>query len=314
MENNGWHVVFGASGGLGNAVARELAAQGKRVRAVNRGGDADVPGGVEKRKGDALQLESVRACCKGATVVYHCVNPPYTEWPRLFPPMMSNLIEAASEIEARLIFADNLYMYGPVSGALTENLRYAATGHKGRTRARVADQLMEAHHSGKIKAAIGRASDFYGPRVTNAMMAERVFEPALTGGTAMIIGDPDQLHTYSYIEDVARGLIALGEREQALGEIWHVPNAETVTTRQFLAMVYEEAGQRLKFRTARRWLITLLGLFSPLMRELKETLYQFEQPFVVDHSKYERAFGAEVTPLRTGIRKTLDWFRGRLEQ
>jgi nucleoside-diphosphate-sugar epimerase len=136
-----------------------------------------------------------------------------------------------------------------------------------------------------------------------------VFGSALGGKAAQVLGNPDALHTYTFVEDFARALITLGEREEALGEIWHVPNAETLTTRRFIEMVYEEAGRSPKLRAAPGLAIRLLAPFNANMRETKEILYEFEEPFIVDHSKFERAFGADATPHREAIRRTLDWYR-----
>ena len=303
------HVVFGANGALGGAVVRELVARGKRVRAVNRSGNAQVPEGVEVVAGDATKPESTRRVCEGAAVVYHCAGAPYHDWPARFPPLMDGLIEGAAAAGARLIFGDNLYLYGSVDGLLTEDLPDNATGPKGRTRAQVARTLLDAHHEGRVRAAIGRASDFYGPGVRLSTMGERVFRPALTGEAASVLGNLDAPHTYTFIDDFARALITLGARDEALGQAWHVPNAETLTTRQFLEHVFEAVGHPPNIRAAPGWLESILGLFNPVIRELKETRYQRDQPFVVDHSKFDRAFGSHPTPLPEAIRQTLDWYR-----
>jgi len=175
-------------------------------------------------------------------VVYNCTNAPYTEWVEKFPPMMAGIIEGVGAVGAKLVFGDNLYMYGPVSEPMREDMPYKATGRKGRTRAQMAEALMAAHRSGKVRATIGRASNFYGPGVTDSVMGEGVFAAALNGKPAQILGDPDALHTYTFIDDFAKGLITLGAREEALGETWHIPSAETLTARQFVEAVFAEVG------------------------------------------------------------------------
>ncbi len=304
------HVVFGA-GPLGLAVMRELRSRGKRVRLVNRSGKvaAAKDALVEVIKGDAADTSSARQICNGGAVVYNCMNPPYTEWPQKFPLMLNGIIEGAAAAGARLVSAENLYMYGPVHGALTEELPYAATGPKGRTRAQMATTLLDAHRSGKVRATIGRASDFYGPFVLESAVGERVFGSALAGKAADVMGNPDAPHTYTFIEDFARGLVTLSERDEALGKAWHIPSAKTLTTRQFVELVYREAGTTPKLRVASRFLIAAMGLFNPTVRELNEMFYEFDAPFVVDHSRYERAFGSQTTPHEEAIRKTLAWYR-----
>ena len=130
-----------------------------------------------------------------------------------------------------------MYMYGEVTVPMTEDLPYSAKTRKGSIRARIAEDLMEANKSGKVRAAIGRASDYYGPRGLNSLMGGTVFYPALGGAKVTVIGDLDMLHTYSFIPDFAKGLVTLGEREEALGKVWHIPSAETMTTRQFITLV-----------------------------------------------------------------------------
>ena len=301
-------VVIGA-GPLGLAVMRELLSKGKSVRVVNKSGKANVPANVEVKAGDIGDFEFARAACKSAGTIYLCANPPYNEWVDKFQPIMDGAIEAAAATKAKLIYADNLYAYGPFTGALTEDFPYAATGRKGKARAQLAVMLMAAHKDGKVRAAIGHASDFYGPGVTESSVGERVFGFALAGKAASVLGNVDVPHTYTFIDDFAKGLVTLGQNDKALDQAWHIPSAETLTTREFITIVFEEVGKPVKIQVAPGWLISMLGIFDPMMRELPEVLYQSEQPFVVDHSKYERAFGASTTPHRDAIRKTLDWYR-----
>lgn len=306
------HVVLGASGGLGNAVVRELVRQGKQVRAANRSGQIDVPAGLAVVQMDASDLGSTKQACDGADVVYHCVNAPYTKWPELFPPITRNIIEAAAAANVRLIFGDNLYMYGPVDGMIHEDLPYRPTGRKGSTRIQMANDVMAAHAAGKVQVSIGRASDFYGPQVVGAAMGERVFKPALTGGTATLIGNIDAKHTYSFVDDFARGLILLAEHDEALGEVWHIPAAETLTTRQFVERIFNIAGREPKIKVAPKFLVSLMGVFNPMMRELKEMMYEWENDYIVDHSKFQQQFDFTPTPHDEAIRITLDWFKSRL--
>lgn len=293
------------------AVLRELQRRGRTPRLVSRTGRAPVPTGVDVVAADMADLRSAVEACRGASVVYLCAAPAYGDWPEAWPPLMHGAIEGAIAAGARLVFGDNLYMYGSVDGPLHERLPNAARGPKGLTRAIVASTLIEAHRSGKLQAAIARASDFYGPGVTSSALGEQVFGRALRGRPANLLGNPDVPHTVTYIDDFARALITLGEREEALGEVWHVPNAETVTLRRFVDMIFEETGYPPRMRVAPRWLVSALGLFDRRMRELKEMLYTFEQPLVVDHSRYAQTFGDDATPLREGIRRTVEWYRQR---
>jgi nucleoside-diphosphate-sugar epimerase len=311
---NDLHVVFG-TGAIGMALIEELAANGKRVRAVNRAGAADVPDGVEVVGGDATSEPFTKAASADAGIVYFCLNPPYTKWPELFPPMQAAVLEGAASAGAKLVALENLYMYGPTGGApLTEDLPYDATGRKGSTRARMAQDLLVAHEAGTVRVAIGRASDYFGPRGVLSTMGERVFYPALAGKRAQVIGDPDQPHTYSYIPDIAKGLAILGERDEADGKAWHLPNEPALTTRQFIEQVYAAAGTEAGIQAMPRLMVNLVGPFNGNVRELKEMLYEFEEPFVVDHSRFETAFGGYATPLADAIDATVAWYRAHPKQ
>ena len=168
---------------------------------------------------------------------------------------------------------------------------------------------MEAHASGKVRVAIGRASDFFGPRVLASAAGEQVFGRAVQGKGAQVAGDPDQPHTYTYAPDIGKGLVVLGEREEALGRAWHLPSPETVTTRRFVEMIFEEVGKPARIQAAPKILLRALGLFNPPLRETIEMLYEFEEPFVVDDSHFTRTFGVHATPLEEAIRETVRWYR-----
>lgn len=304
------NVVFG-SGPLGLAVVDTLVTAGHSVRLVSRSGRATVPPTVEVVAADAVDPLRTTEVCRGAAVVYHCANPPYARWPQEFPALQRGILAGATSAGAKLVFGDNLYMYGPVGGPMTEDLPSRALGPNGRTRADMAAMLMDAHARGEVRVAIGRASDFYGPRVVLSSVGERVFGAALSGKAAQVLGNPDVPRTLTYIQDFARALVTLGQRDEALGHVWHVPSAEPLTTRQFVNLVFETAGSTPRLSAAPRALVSVMALFSPIMRALKEQLYQFERPFVMDSSRFTRVFGATVTPHRDGVRETLAWYRSR---
>jgi nucleoside-diphosphate-sugar epimerase len=138
---------------------------------------------------------------------------------------------------------------------------------------------------------------------------EQVFGRAGKGKSAQVAGDPDQPHTYTYVPDIGRGLVILGEREKALGQVWHLPSPETLATRQFVEMIFEEVGKPARIQAAPKILLRAMGLFNPGMREMIEMLYEFEEPFVVDHSKFEEAFGEQATPLKEAVGDTFRWYR-----
>jgi nucleoside-diphosphate-sugar epimerase len=302
------NVIFG-TGPLGLAVARHLVAAGKQVRLVNRSGNAFPPPGADVVGVDATDLAASRKACEGANVVYHCATGPYGRWAQFLPPLMNGIIESASAAGAKLVYGDNLYAYGLVDGPITEDLPYRPIGPNTRARADVATTLMRAHAAGKVRATIGRASDFYGPYARQSTAGDGFFARPLSGKGAQVLGDVDSPHTYTFIDDFAAGLVTLAEHDEALGEVWHLPSAETVTTRRFVEMVFAKLQRPAMLQPAPKLAITLLALFVPAMAAVKETNYQREHPWVVDHSKFSRAFGGAPTPHEQAISLTLDWFR-----
>lgn len=303
------HVIFG-TGPLGKAVMRELLRRGKRVRMLNSSGTATVPSTVEVRKCDAYSSEAVRGQTTGATVMYQCAAPPYHQWPEKFPAMQAAILEGVSRAGARLIVAENLYMYGQVTGKIHEGLPYRAHTRKGKVRASMAEAILEAHAGGQVQAAIGRGSDFFGPEVFTSTLGERVFYPALQGKTAQFVGSLDVSHTYTFIDDFGSALVLLGERDEGLGQVWHVPNDRPdVTQRMIGQMIFEEIGMPPKMSGMGKMMMRIGGLFVAGARETVEMMYEFEEPFVVDSGKFEKAFGVKAAPIQEALRRTVEWFR-----
>ncbi|GAP11607.1 NADH(P)-binding protein [Bellilinea caldifistulae] len=307
------HVVFG-SGPLGLSVVDELMVQGQRVRLVNRSGKADVPAEVEIVPADVYDLQQALQACEGAAFVYQCAQPPYHQWVEKFPSLQQNILEACAVVGARLIIGENLYMYGEVDGTIHEGLPYAATTRKGQLRARMAEAALNAHQKGRLPAVIGRGSDFFGPRVLGSTLGERVFVPALRGKTASFTGNLNLPHSYTYIKDFGKALVRLATEDQAYGQVWHVPTAPAATQRQIGEMIFEILGQPPKMSGMGRWMMAIGGLFIPEARETVEMMYEFEKPFVMDSSKFTRAFGQTATPLRDALAETIDWYRAYLNQ
>ncbi len=305
------HVVFGA-GPLGRSVVEELVRRGVRVRVVSRSGKmAEAPAGVELAAGDLYNASVVRELTQGAAAAYQCAQPAYHEWPQKFPPLQAAIIEGLAGTGTKLVIGENTYMYGDTDGRpLTEGLPYAATTRKGKVRAAMSEAALAAHRAGKVRVALGRGSDFFGPWALDSGFGSRVFYPALAGKAASFGGKLDLPHTATYIGDFGRALVILGERDEALGQAWHVPNDRPeITQRQFAELVYRETGHPVKAGGMGRLMLALGGLFIPAARESVEMLYEFEKPFVVNSSKFERAFGVVATPIAEAVKATVAWYR-----
>ncbi len=301
-------MVFGA-GQVGRALTARLAGLGLAVRAVSRHRPPALPGGVEWWAADATDPDATADAARGASVVYQCLNASYTQWPEQFPSLQRGVLSAAERNDALLVSLENVYGYGPTAGGrMTEDLPLAATTVKGRTRAAMTQELLAAAHDGRVRIAIGRASDFFGPGVTESTLGERVFANAVAGKRADFIGNPDLPHTYSYVPDIAAGLATLGTDERAVDGVWHLPGPETVTTRQLLELVAGEVGHPVGVRSVPKLAVRALGLINPMMRELGEMSYEFDEPFVLDTTKYQSTFAAGGTPLETAISETVGWY------
>lgn len=306
--NSDLHVIFG-TGAIGLATFDALRRRGRTVRLVNRSGKARVPEDVEVVGGDATDPAFAARAARGATVIYQTMNPPYQEWSAQFPALQSGVLAAAEASGARLVSMENVYMYGRPDGrVLTEDRENNAHTKKGQLRARMAEELLAAHRAGKVEIAIGRASDYFGPRGgAQSNLGDRVFPAALGGKTSTVLGDRRQPHTYTYIPDIGQGLAVLGEHPDAPGEVWHLPNdPETRSTQELVDAIYRQAGQQhTKLRSVPPLLLRAMALTNPVVRELLEMQYQFEEPFIVDSSKITKRLGVTATPLDQALSETL---------
>ncbi|MCW2741967.1 MAG: hypothetical protein JWR45_2389 [Blastococcus sp.] len=306
------HVIFG-SGAIGLATLDALRRRGETARLVNRSGSARVPDDVEVVGGDARDPAFTTEVARGAGVVFQTLNPPYPEWTAQFPLLQAGVLAAAEATGARLVSMENVYMYGRPAGLpLTEERAYEAHTTKGRLRGRMSRELLAAHDAGRVEVAIGRASDYFGPRGgAQSNLGNRLFPAALAGKTASVLGDPDQPHTYTFIPDIGEGLAVLGDHPDAPGQVWHLPNdPETRTTRQLVDLVYRQAGRpRGRVRAVPPLLLRAMGLVNPTVRELVEMQYQFEEPFIVDSSKITNKLGVEATPAEQALEDTMRDYR-----
>jgi nucleoside-diphosphate-sugar epimerase len=303
------HVIFGA-GQVGTPLAIKLREQGERVRVVRRSRGEIAPG-AELVPGDALDPGLCARACEGARVVYHCMNPAYDSalWAEVVPRAMDNLIAAAGGAGARLVVLDNLYMLGRTGGRpINEDTPMNPCSRKGEIRARAAARLLEAHAEGAVRAVAGRASDYYGPRGTLTYLGDFFWKPVLAGKKARSPVDPDAVHTYHYIPDVAAGLARLGSApDDALGRAWMLPCQRAGSMRELIDRFARVLGRRIPVGRVPKPALKAVGLFVPLIREMNEMLYQWEEPFVVDDRRFRERFAAQPVPADAAARETVAW-------
>jgi nucleoside-diphosphate-sugar epimerase len=304
------NVVLGAGGAIGGAVVRELAARELRVRAVGRRPLTDLPNRVEALSADLTTEAGARAAVHRAAVVYHCAAPRYTRWAEEFPALNDSIAAATAAAGAKLVFADNLYMYGPVEGPISASGSRSPTSRKGAVRKQLADSLLARHAAGSLRVAIGRASDYYGPGGHNSIAGDVLFDAALAGKSYRYPATLDVPHTFHYLPDIAHGLVALGIDENADGRAWILPAAQPLTGRELAELVYTAAAaKRVRVAALPRPLARLVGLAIPEVREMLDIWSQFSRPFTVDTQDFERELGPlPPTPHETAIAATVAWF------
>jgi len=303
--------ILGAGGVIGNEFVKLLAARKQEFRLVGRN-PRNVAGATETVSADLTDQEQTIRAVAGSKIVHLLVGLKYDHklWAEAWPRIMNNTIEACKRARARLVFFDNVYMYGRVSGPMTEESPFNPRSKKGEVRAKIATSLIEEWSSGKITAMIARAADFYGPQTQNAVPNLLVFEPLSKNQKASWLVNDSVPHSYTYTVDAAQSLLTLAESESAWNQTWHVPTTPNpLTGKQFVAMAAKEFGVAAKHRVLNRTMIRLPGLFDKNIAESYEMLYQSDAPYLFDSSKFAKAFGFSGTPYADGIRATAASFK-----
>jgi nucleoside-diphosphate-sugar epimerase len=315
------HVIAGA-GQIGPMIAQRLLGLGYRVRMIRRGAFSEVPAGVETVSASLGDPGAAAEAMRGASVVYHCANPRYHRWAEELVPLARGITEGAARNGARLVALDNLYMYRvPADGRIPETTDIGPVSRKGALRAEAAAVMLDAHARGDLAVTIGRASDFFGPRCTNSIFGDRFWTKLFAGRPVEILGDPAQLHTYSYGPDVADALVTLGRSDPALsanagvyGRVWHLPALPAESTLTWITRFAYAVGVEARFTRLSPLLLRVAGVFLPEAGELPEMIYQWRAPFILDDAQFRARFNAAPTPLATAANATLAWARSHYQR
>jgi nucleoside-diphosphate-sugar epimerase len=305
---NDLHVVTGA-GPVGWAVAEQLAGQGKHVKVLTRSGSGPVHPLVERLTADVQDAAQVRAAFAGAAAVFHCIHgSSYTAaaWQAELPGAEQTVLAAAGEAGAVVVFPESLYSYSEPDRRMTEaGPRTAQGGKRG-----VRTELLRARDASPTNTVSVVAGDFFGPHVRNSHGGERMVTPVLAGKKLWVIGSADQPHSFTYVPDLAAAMIRSAQPPELWNKVWHAPTGPAVTQRQ-LATAFAEAGGAAPPRIAAipGWALRAMGVFSKDLRELAETLYQFQKPFVMDSAASQDALGLRPTPLAEAAAATVAWWR-----
>ncbi|MDX2287087.1 MAG: NAD-dependent epimerase/dehydratase family protein [Bacteroidia bacterium] len=304
--------ILGANGVISKNLAQALAGHTSQIRLVSRSPRA-VNRGDELFAADLTDAAQTSAAVAGSEIAYLTVGLPYKTavWQAQWPVVMRNVIDACKQHQVKLVFFDNVYLYGPVSGPMTEETPIRPSSRKGAVRAQIAQMLLDEMRQGNIQALIARAADFYGPDTPLSFVTSTVFVPFSQGKGAMWFVNDQVRHSFTYTPDAGKATALLGNTPSAYGQSWHLPGAPgPLTGREFIAQAAEAFGVPARHQTLAKWMIRMAGLFDPIVRESVEMLYQSEAEYLFDSSKFGRAFpDFQVTSYAAGIRTTAEWYR-----
>jgi nucleoside-diphosphate-sugar epimerase len=303
--------ILGAGGVISNEVVKLLAAAKQPFRLVARK-PVSAAGATETVSADLADQEQTVRAVAGSSIVYLLAGLKYDHklWAEMWPRIMGNVIEACKRAGAKLIFFDNVYMYGRVRGAMTEQTPFNPCSKKGEVRAKIATSLVDAWKAGALTAMIARAADFYGPAAPNGLPNVLVFEPFSKNQKASWVANDCVAHSYTYTADAARSVVMLAESESAWNQTWHVATTPNPPTgKEFVGTAAKEFGVAPRYRVLSRPMVRVMGWFNPLVGEVYEMLYQNDAAYLFDSTKFARAFGFSGTPYAEGIRATAASFQ-----
>ncbi len=301
------NTILGANGAIATQLSKILPEYNKPIRQVSRN-PKKVNASDELVSADLLNYEQTEKAVAGSEVVYLLAGLKYDikVWQRDWPVLMRNVIDACKKHNTKLVFFDNVYAYGLVKGTMTENTPFNPTSKKGEVRAKIATMLLEEIKAANLEGMIVRGADFYGPNVLLSLTHSMVTEKMKAKKTAQWIGNPKAIHTFTYTPDAGKSLALLGNSAAAFNQTWHaLTGKEKITGEEYIRIACALAGQPYKIQVLPKFGVKVLGLFIPVLREFVEMMYQFENDYIFDSTKIEKAFNAEATSYKTGIAETL---------
>ncbi|MVM30166.1 NAD-dependent epimerase/dehydratase family protein [Spirosoma sp. HMF4905] len=284
----------------------------EEILLVNRKGKlaTSIPKNVRVIAADVTNKNELEAIAQKSEVIFSCTDVTYQLWDEFYPAVATALAYALSKTKARLVFADNLYSYGNVSGAeMTENMPHKATTKKGKIRASVINTLVNSGQEFTNRVAFVKAADFVGPRIYKGLFGTDFLDKLHTGKTIILFGNAALPHNFTYINDFATAMINVGNSTDAFGQIWHVPNASALTLTNWVHLFEAEAKTKAKVLVLPKFVVWIAGLFNSLIKEFYELSYQFEYPYLVNHDKYIARFGNQSTDSLHIVRETVQWYK-----
>jgi nucleoside-diphosphate-sugar epimerase len=298
------HTILGAGGPVANALSRELINNNETIRLVSRRPVKTTGDNVTWKKADLLNYDEMLEAAHGSKVIYLCAGLVYDKdiWREQWPIIIQNVINVAKETKARLIFFDNVYMYGLVNGLMTEQTPYRPNSAKGEIRAGIASKIMEEVKAGNIRAIIARAPDFYGTDSQNSFFDMMVLDKYSKKQTAQWIGNPKVKHNFIYVPDAGKAMYLLGQSPESDNQIWHLPTAPVKTGKEFIELAANIYGVKPKFMAINKFMLWLVGLFQKVVAGTVEMYYQYNHDYNFNSDKFEKAFNFKPTSYEDGIK------------
>ena len=301
--------ILGSGGAIGVELAKALKTYTNKIRLVSRN-PKKVNESDELMPADLLNTDDVRKAVEGSEIVYVTVGFPYSAkvWKEVWPKFMNDVIAACKEFNAKLVFFDNIYMYDPkYLDRMTEETPIKPPSKKGLVRAEVAQMIMDEVKAGKLTALIARSADFYGPGIKNSsMLNETIIKPLTLGGKSNLLGSVNSKHSYTFTPDAGKATALLGNTADAYNQVWHLPTAaEPFTGAQWTWLISSELGIKPNYQLVNRYMVWILGYFTPIMKEILEMMYQYKKDYIFDSSKFEKRFNFKPTPYHVGLKETL---------
>ena len=298
------HTILGAGGPVANALTRELIQHNETIRLVSRRPVETKGDNITWKKADLLNYDEVLEAARGSKVIYMCAGLVYDAeiWRQQWPIITDNLIKVTKETGARLIFFDNIYMYGLVKGPMTEDTPYNPCSEKGKVRVAVAKQIMDEVKAGNINATIARAPDFYGTDSQNSSFDMMVLANYAKKQTAQWIGDINVKHNFIYIPDAGRAMYLLGQSPESDNQIWHLPTAPVKTGKEFIELTARIYGVKPSYFSLKKWMLWTVGLFQKVVAGAVEMYYQYDHDYIFNSDKFEKAFNFKPTSYQEGIK------------
>ncbi len=305
------HIILGAGGAIGIVLAKELISKNEMVKLVSRSGH-DMPN-AESIKADLTNFEEVKNAVEENSMVYLTAGLKYDlkVWRENWMNIMRNTVEACKAKNAKLIFFDNIYALGRVTGKMTEDSPINPCSKKGEVRAKLLEYLQSEIKSKNLNATIARAADFYGPYAPASSIPDiLVVDKLLKGKKPQWMVNPNVKHSFTYTEDCGKALYLLAKDDKAFNQVWHLPTASpAITGKQFIEIAAQKAGAQGKYFVLSKWMIKLAGLFDSTLKEIYEMLYQSEFDYEFDSTKFENYFSFKPVSYEIGIARTIDFFK-----